>query len=114
MGIEKRAYERRPLRMDRCEGKFTLEVSNQFHEIPEVRDISLAGMGIALPVFVDPGRPVRVFYAEADHIVSLTGTVTWCQEHSSATPSFRIGIFFDDPYRDANSSFHVIVGRYLA
>ena len=114
MGIEKRKHERKPLRMDRCEGTFTLEVRNEFHEIAEVRDISISGMGITLPVYMDPGRPVKIFYAEDDHIVSLTGTITWCQEHPASSSSFKIGIFFDDPYRDMRCLFHEMMSRYLA
>lgn len=113
MGIEKRKHERKPILMDRCEGTFTLEVQNAFHEILQVQDLSISGMGITLPVYVDPGRPVKIFYAEDDHIVSLTGTVTWCKEHRSSS-SFRIGICFDDPYRDAKHAFHVIMSRYTA
>ena len=114
MGIEKRKHERRLVQMDRCEGTFTLEVHNAFHEIPQVQDMSISGMGIILPVYVDPGRPVKIFYAEDDHVVSLTGTVTWCQEQSPGSSSFRIGICFDDPYRDAKNVFHVTMSRYLA
>lgn len=103
MSIEKRKHERKPLRRDRCGGTFTLEVRGEFHEIFEVCDVSLSGMGITLPVYLDPGRPVKIFYAEDDHAISLTGTVTWCEEHpSSSSSSFRIGIFFDDPYRDVS------------
>lgn len=114
MGIEKRKHERKPLRTDRCVGTFTLEVRNEFHEVLEVRDISLSGMGITLPVYMDPGRPVKIFYAEDDHIVSLTGTITWCDEHSLSSPSFKIGIYFDDPYRDEGCAFHAAMSRYLA
>ena len=114
MGIEKRKHERKPLRTDRCVGTFTLEVRNEFHEVLEVRDISLSGMGITLPVYMDPGRPVKIFYAEDDHIVSLTGTITWCDEHSLSSSSFKIGIYFDDPYRDEGCAFHAAMSRYLA
>lgn len=114
MSIEKRQHERKPLRMGRCEGTFTMEVQSAFHEITQVQDISISGMGVILSVYVDPGRPVKIFYAEDDHVVSLTGTVTWCSTHSPNSSLFRVGIFFDDLYRDANCSFHVIMSRYLA
>lgn len=114
MSIEKRKHERKPVRMDLCEGTFTLEMRNGSHEIPEIRDISLSGVGITMPIYVDPGRPVKIYYAEGDHVISASGTVTWCQEKSLSAGQFDVGIFFDDPYRDANHSFYVTMNKYLA
>ena len=91
-----------------------MEVRSEFHEIPEVRDISLSGMGIILPVYMDPGRPVKIFYAEDDQVVSLTGTITWCLAQPPSPSAFKVGICFDDTYRDASCSFHAIMNRYLA
>ncbi|MFQ5470261.1 MAG: PilZ domain-containing protein [Gammaproteobacteria bacterium] len=113
LNSERRQDDRAQISLDSCDGTFTLEVLDEEYEITEILDISLSGIGIEMPIYLDPGRPVKLFYEEDDLEIEVTGTVTWCSEDVSTTGGYRLGILFDYSYRDQNSMLFMAVRKFL-
>lgn len=99
--------------MNECDGTFTLDVDDELFEIENVFDISLSGVGIETQIYLDPGKNVTITYEEGDTEVSVTGTVTWCEDDSDSHGDYRVGILFDYSYRDNNSLLYMAVRKYL-
>jgi len=110
---DRRQDERKELHMSECEGTFTLEASDELIEVENVFNISLSGIGVETQCYLDPGRTVVITYEEDDHGVSVTGTVTWCEDDPDSHGDYRIGILFDYSYRDKNSLLYMAVRKYL-
>jgi hypothetical protein len=110
---DRRQEERKEFHMSECEGTFTLEVDDELFEIENVFDISLSGMGVETQCYLDPGKAVTITYEEDDCDVSVTGTVTWCEDDPESHGDYRVGILFDYSYRDKNSLLFMAVRKYL-
>ena len=99
--------------MSECEGTFALEVDDELFEIENVFDISLSGIGIETQCYLEPGKAITITYTEDDNNVSVSGTVTWCEDDPDSHGDYRVGILFDYSYRDKSSQFYMAVRKYL-
>jgi len=109
----RRQEERKEFHMSECEGTFTLAVDDELFEIENVFDISLSGMGIETQAYLGPGKCVTITYEEDDREVSVTGTVSWCEDDPESHGDYRVGILFGYSYRDNNSLLYMAVRKYL-
>ena len=111
MQRERRTSKREKF-VKRSDGLFILSVQSDQHEVMDVIDVSPHGMGLTLGAYIDPGRATHVIYKkEGDTALSITGTVTYCEQISH--PGYRVGIMFDFPYRDESELFYRSVREYL-
>lgn len=99
--------------MEECKGTFTLETADDEFEIEEVRDISLSGIGFEMSSYLDPDTAVNIVYEEDERVVSVSGRITWCQDHPGAHGSYQFGVLFDYSYRDENSQLLLAVKDYI-
>ena len=113
MIADRRQEERIEFRMSECEGTFTLEFDDEVFEIENVFDISLSGIGVETQCYIDPGKQISITYTEDDNDVSVTGTVSWCEDVPDSHGDYRVGILFDYSYRDKSSQFFMAVRKYL-
>lgn len=107
--------ERRTSKRDkfvkRPDGGLILTVGNDQHEVADVIDVSIHGIGLAVGAYIDPGRTAQVIYNDGDAVMSITGTVTYCEQRSH--PGYRVGLMFDFPRREESEQFYRSVRKYL-
>ena len=104
---ESREYERKPLLTPEQEGIFFLEVEGERYIFDTVKDVSVSGAGVELPVALLPTSIVVLGFDQEDYQVRVKATVVWCQTIEEPDPingqNFRIGIRFN-PLDLKNSS----------
>ena len=104
---ESREYERKPLLTPEQEGIFFLEVEGERYIFDTVKDVSVSGAGVELPVALLPTSIVVLGFDQEDYQVRVKATVVWCHTIEEPDPingqNFRIGIRFN-PLDLKNSS----------
>jgi len=110
MQSERRTSKRKKF-IDRPGGFFYVMVRSDQHDVTEVVDVSVAGIGLEMASYLDPGRMVRVIYIDGDTTMYTTGTVTHCEQ--SAPQRHRVGIVFDFPHREDSNQFYKRVKSFL-
>lgn len=106
---ESREYERKPLLPPEQAGIFYIEVNGDRHLFDTVKDVSVSGAGVRLPVPLLPSSPVVLGFEQEDYQVRVQATVVWCQEceepgaANNHPPHYRLGIRFN-PLDLKNSS----------
>jgi hypothetical protein len=107
--------ERRTTKRDRFvnkpDGLFLLAVSSDQHDVLDVIDVSVTGIGLEMGICMDPGRMVRVIHKDGDTTMYITGMVTHCEEASQRR--CRAGIVFDFPHREESNLFYKRVKTFL-
>ena len=106
---ESRENERKPLISPDKEALFFVESSGKRYPFDKVKDVSVSGAGIQLPVPIAPASSIVLGFDQDDYQVRVQGTVVWCQaleENNAADQSrrdYRMGVRFN-PLDLKNSS----------
>lgn len=106
---ESRGNERKPLITPDQEAIFFIESNGARHPFDKVKDVSVSGAGIQLPVPLTPTSSIVLGFDQDDYQVRVQGTVVWCQaleEDCAKDPaqrSYRMGVRFN-PLDMKNSS----------
>jgi len=106
---ENREYERKPLHTPEEEGAFFIEADGECHFFDKVKDVSVSGAGVQLPVPLAPTSHVILGFEQEDYRVQVQATVVWChpiEGDPAATDTqqnYRVGIRFN-PLDLKNSS----------
>jgi len=79
-----------------------------------VTDVSLSGMGFELSSFFDPETPVTIEYEDDEYHITLSGTVSWCEDTSCTGGNYQLGINFDYTSRDESSQLLLALRDYFA
>ncbi len=112
MDFERRRAERLAFDMRECLGMLVLETSDEEYEIETIIDISLTGIGLELPAYLEPETRVRLGYEEAGISVGIDGVVVWCDGDPEVPELLRLGVRFDEASVDAGSRFLHALCRY--
>jgi hypothetical protein len=116
---ESREYERKPLLPPEEEGVFFIEVNGERHLFDNVRDVSVSGAGVQLPVALIPTSPVVLGFEREDHEVRVQATVVWCQELEPESaidghqPQYRLGIRFNPMDLKNSSALFLALREYI-
>ena len=108
---EERRTSKRKRFVNKPDGQFFVTVRNNQYDVMDVIDVSAAGIGLEMGIYLDPGRMVRVTYKDDDTTMYTTGTVTHCEP--SAHQHYRAGIVFDFPHREDSNLFYKRVRSFL-
>lgn len=106
---ESRENERKPLVAPDKGATFFIESNGARYPFDKVKDVSVSGAGIQLPVPLTPTSSVVLGFDQEDYQVRVQGTVVWCQaleEERTAVPNqqnYRMGVRFS-PLDLKNSS----------
>jgi len=106
---ESREYERKPLLTTEREAVFFIESEGQRHFFDTVKDVSVSGAGVHLPIPLIPTSPVVLGFEQEDYQVHVQATVIWCQpleeddDLGGQPAGYRMGIRFN-PLDLKNSS----------
>lgn len=113
---EGREHERKPLLTWDADGIFFIEVNGERHLFDTVKDISVSGAGIQLPVPLSPATPVALGFEQDESQLQVQATVVWCQavnigpNSDETSHHFCMGIRFN-PMDVKNSSMLFTVLR---
>jgi hypothetical protein len=108
---QERRGSRRTKFIDNPRGLFSLAVGSNQHEVMDVIDVSVTGIGLEMGVYLDPGRMVRVIYRDDDATMYASGTVIRCE--NTGQDRYRVGVVFDYPHREESNRFYVKVRTFL-
>ena len=106
---ESRENERKSLVTPDKEATFFVESDGMRYPFDKVKDVSVSGAGIQLPVPLAPTSTIVLGFEQSDYQVRVQGTVVWCQaldEESANEPApryYRMGVRFN-PLDIKNSS----------
>ena len=106
---ESRENERKPLVAPDKEVIFFIESNGARYPFDKVKDVSVSGAGIQLPVPLAPSSAIILGFDQDDYQVRVQGTVVWCQAleeecaNDSAPQCYRMGVRFN-PMDMKNSS----------
>jgi len=106
---ESRENERKPLISPDQEAAFFIESNGARYPFNKVKDVSVSGAGIQLPIPLAPASPILLGFDQGDYQVRVQATVVWCQPLEAENPSaanqqnFRMGVRFN-PLDLKNSS----------
>jgi PilZ domain len=106
---ESRENERKPLVTPDKEAVFFIESHGTRYPFDKVKDVSVSGAGIQLPVALAPSSSITLGFDQEDYQVRVQGTVVWCQileEECANEPArrcYRMGVRFN-PLDMKNSS----------
>lgn len=106
---ESRENERKALVTPDQEIVFFIESNGERYPFNKVKDVSVSGAGIQLPIPLAPSSPIVLGFDQDDYQVRVQGTVVWCQalEEECANDtdqrSYRMGVRFN-PLDMKNSS----------
>ncbi len=98
---ESREYERKPLLTPENEVSFFIEVEGERHLFDTVKDVSVSGAGVQLPVPLIPTSPVVLGFDQEDYQLRVQATVVWCKPLEEddildgQPPAYRLGIRFN-------------------
>ncbi len=113
MQTDRRHEDRLRFCMEYCRGSFVLAAQDEEYEIEVVTDLSLSGMGLELPVYLDPESPVTIVYDDDTYHMTLTGSVVWCEDFPGDEGNYQLGILFDYASRDESSSLLLALREYF-
>ena len=98
---ESREYERKPLLTPENEAAFFIEVEGERHFFDTVKDVSVSGAGVQLPVALIPTSTVVLGFDQEDYQLRVKASVVWCQAIeeddtlNDQQQNYRIGIRFN-------------------
>lgn len=113
---ESREYERKPLLTPENETSFFLDAEGERYFFDTVKDVSVSGAGLQLPVPLLPITPVTLGFDQKDYQLRVQATVIWCLPAEddavlNGQPTFyRMGVRFN-PLDLKNSSMLFITLR---
>ena len=106
---ESRENERKLLITPDKEAVFFIESNGARYPFDKVKDVSVSGAGIQLPIPLAPSSSVILGFDQDDYQVRVQGTVVWCQElveecaNDTDQRHYRMGVRFN-PQDMKNSS----------
>lgn len=98
---ESREYERKPLLTPENEATFFIEAEGERHFFDTVKDVSVSGAGVQLPVALIPTSTVVLGFDQEDYQLRVKASVVWCQAIeeddtlNDQQQNYRIGIRFN-------------------
>ncbi|HFD92183.1 MAG TPA: PilZ domain-containing protein [Gammaproteobacteria bacterium] len=110
---DRRHEDRLRFCMEYCRGTFLLETPDEEYELEVVTDLSMSGMGLELPVYLDPDTLVTITYEDDTYHIVLEGRVVWCEDFPSGDGSYQLGILFDYASRDEGSRLLLALQDYF-
>lgn len=105
---ESRENERKPLVTPDKEAAFFIESNGVRYPFDKVKDVSVSGAGIQLPIPLAASSAIVLGFDQDDFQVRVQGTIVWCHaleeyNQNSTKRHYRMGVRFN-PLDMKNSS----------
>lgn len=111
MALERRIHERKTLSRN-IPGAFFIDFAGRSHPFTNVCDVSISGMGVALPAEIPSGAEVSLRYESVDFNMNLRGTIAWVRK-SNGSAENGMGINFATDDIDRNVMFFMTLREYI-
>ena len=114
MSIDRRKDERKPFRMDDCNGEFIVTDNNGTNMgVLNVNDVSISGVGLQLKhTDIDVGDKIKLTYESDGLRIAINADVRW-YTYISDDEGCRLGLQFEAGQGDMNLLFFMALREYL-
>lgn len=116
--FERRRHARKSVYTD-IQGEFQANIDGKNYPVLNIKDVSISGIGLSLPLNAEPDTEIRLTFSAEDLKLAIKGRVAWTTESENPTPdiavecAYMVGVEFDPANGDHNCLLFMALRKYL-
>ena len=116
--LERRRHERKNVKND-IHGEFQASIDGKSYPVLQIKDVSISGIGLTLPMDAEPDSEIRLTFSADDLKLAINGRIAWIADSDNPAPelavekAYKVGVEFDPANGDHNCLLFMALRKYL-